>query len=65
MPYGENTDDDRPYVSLEENERVHHSRRPWWQRLEAEMLANSRRDATRGERSQFERQLWNQIRGIS
>ena len=52
------------YISLEEDDRVNHSRRPWWQSLEAEMLANSRRDATRGERSPFEEKLWNQIRGL-
>lgn len=58
-------DDDVPqYISLEEDDRVNHSRRPWWKSLEAEMLANSRRDATRGERSPIEEKLWNQVRGL-
>lgn len=55
--------DEPQYVTLEEYNRTH-SRVPWWKTLETQMLENSRRDATRGERSVFEQRLWDQARGI-
>ena len=36
---------------------------PWRERLEREMLENARRDATRGERSALEPELWRQVSG--
>lgn len=51
------------HQTIEEYDRTHPVRRPRWQVLEADMLANSRRDATRGERLALERRLWMQIGG--
>ena len=58
-----NDADEPQYVTLEEYNRTH-SRVPWWKTLETQMLSNSRRDATCGERSAFEQRLWDQARGI-
>lgn len=51
------------YQSLDEYNRQNPPRVPKWKELENEMLANSRRDATRGERSAAEQALWEQVSG--
>ena len=51
------------YQSLDEYNRQNPPRVPKWKELENEMLANSRRDATRGERSAAESKLWEQVSG--
>lgn len=51
------------YQSLDEYNRQNPPRRPKWQELEESMLENSRRDATRGERSAAESALWEQVAG--
>ena len=54
---------DDGYQSLEEYNRQNRPRVPKWKELEDAMLENSRRDATRGERSAAEQALWNQVSG--
>ena len=54
---------DDGYQSLDEYNRMNPPRRSKWEDLENEMLANSRRDATRGERSAAEQALWEQVSG--
>lgn len=54
---------DDGYQSLDEYNRQNPPRVPKWKELENEILANSRRDATRGERSAAEQALWNQVSG--
>lgn len=51
------------YQSIEDYNRNHPPRVPKWRELEDAMLENSRRDATRGERSAAEQALWNQVSG--
>ena len=54
---------DDGYQSLDEYNRQNPPRVPRWKELEEQMLANSRRDATRGERSAAEQALWEQVSG--
>jgi hypothetical protein len=56
---------DDGYQSLDEYNRQNPPRVPRWKELEEQMLANSRRDATRGERSAAEQALWEQVSGKS
>lgn len=51
------------YQSIEDYNRNHPPRVPKWKELEDAMLENSRRDATRGERSALESALWEQVSG--
>jgi len=54
---------DDGYQSLEEYNRQNRPRVPKWKELEDAMLENSRRDATRGDRSAAEQALWEQVSG--